>query len=221
MAPNGFYEKGYGGEIFQSMMDEVLAQKLAERKNLGIAEALIRQFAQFLPEADSANNAEDRPSNFALLIDAAAQRHAVDAALLRAVIEQESAGNPRAVSPKGAAGLMQLMPETAERLGVDDRFDAGQNIDGGARYLAELLRRFGTVEAALAAYNAGPEAVERYGGVPPYPETQEYVKRVIAKYRALTATSNESEAVKNNSVKLKTEAWQLLNVPRGLKDHTE
>jgi len=112
-------------------------------------------------------------------IAAAAASTGVDVALLRAVIHAESAFNPMAMSNKGAQGLMQLMPGTAGDLGVADAFDAAQNIDGGARYLAQLLKDFnGDVKLAAAAYNAGEAAVQKYGGVPPYDETQVYVQRV-------------------------------------------
>lgn len=109
----------------------------------------------------------------------AAMDFGVDASLLRAVIHAESAFNPLAVSIKGAQGLMQLMPGTASDLGVSDAFDVAQNIRGGARYLAQLLADFnGDEELATAAYNAGPGAVRKYGGVPPYAETKVYVQRV-------------------------------------------
>lgn len=102
--------------------------------------------------------------------------------LLEAVAEAESGLNPRAVSPAGALGLMQLMPETARALGVRDPFDLRENVLGGARYLRGLLDRYGgDLVKALAAYNAGPGAVDRYGGVPPYRETQEYVKKILGK----------------------------------------
>jgi soluble lytic murein transglycosylase-like protein len=112
-------------------------------------------------------------------IAAAASATGVDISLLRAVIHAESAFNPMAVSNKGAQGLMQLMPGTAGDLGVTDAFDVGQNISGGARYLAQLLKDFnGNTQLATAAYNAGEGAVQKYGGVPPYDETQVYVQRV-------------------------------------------
>jgi soluble lytic murein transglycosylase-like protein len=105
--------------------------------------------------------------------------------LVRAVIQVESDFDPRAVSPANARGLMQLMPETAERMLVTDIFDPRQNIFGGVRYLRVLANLFnGDIELTIAGYNAGEGAVMRYGGIPPFPETQEYVKRVLAQYRA-------------------------------------
>jgi hypothetical protein len=110
----------------------------------------------------------------------------VEAALIHAVIQVESAYNPRAVSPKGATGLMQLMSGTAARYGVQDRTDAVDNVYGGARYLRDLLQMFdNNMELALAGYNAGENAVKRYGyQIPPYRETKDYVKRVVSLYQA-------------------------------------
>ncbi len=120
-----------------------------------------------------------RLADYAVPIEDASRRFGVDPALLRAVIHAESAFNPRALSLKGAQGLMQLMPGTASAMGVADAFDADQNIHGGARYLARLLQLFhGDVRQAAAAYDAGAAAVQHYGGVPPYAETQVYVQRV-------------------------------------------
>lgn len=120
---------------------------------------------------------------FAHLIRAAAERYGVDTRLIEAIVQTESAGNPTAVSPKGARGLMQLMPERAAELGVRDSFDPQQNVDGGVRHMRDLLQRFGgDVTLALAAYNAGEAAVRSYGGVPPFAETREYVRRVRAMY---------------------------------------
>lgn len=117
-------------------------------------------------------------------IRAASKLSGVNVALLRAIIHAESGFNPRALSYKGAQGLMQLMPGTAFELGVGDAFDPAQNISGGARYLAALLRDFhGDVQLAAAAYNAGAGAVTKYRGVPPYAETQVYVKRVALLYQ--------------------------------------
>ncbi|WP_223216850.1 lytic transglycosylase domain-containing protein [Paraburkholderia phenoliruptrix] len=118
------------------------------------------------------------------IINEAARAAGLDSALLMAVIDVESRGNPQAVSPKGATGLMQLMPDTGARHGASDLFDARQNVAAGARYLKELMRQFGELPLALAAYNAGEGAVQKYGGqIPPYAETQSYVPRVIARYR--------------------------------------
>jgi soluble lytic murein transglycosylase-like protein len=118
------------------------------------------------------------------LILLAAERHGVPAALVKAVIAAESSFDPGAVSPKGAMGLMQLMPGTAKDVGVEQPFDDEDNVHGGTRYLRWLFERYGDWLRTVAAYNAGPEAVERYGGVPPYRETREYVQRVLSYYRA-------------------------------------
>lgn len=113
------------------------------------------------------------------LIARVAQEEEVDEALVRAVVQVESGGNPNAVSPKGAMGLMQLMPGTAEAMGVSNPFDPEQNLRGGVRLLRGLLNEFGDVRLALAAYNAGGPAVRQYGGIPPYAETQRFVQRVM------------------------------------------
>jgi soluble lytic murein transglycosylase-like protein len=125
-------------------------------------------------------SAVDRPgSAYDGLIRAASQRYGVDEKLVRSVIRAESDFNPRCVSRAGAMGLMQLMPENCREYGVRDAFDPGQNIDGGVRQLKQMIDKFGTLDLALAAYNAGPGAVQRYGGIPPYRETQAYVRKVL------------------------------------------
>jgi soluble lytic murein transglycosylase-like protein len=122
------------------------------------------------------------------LVEKAAREHELDPLLVDAVIRAESGYNPAAVSPKGAAGLMQLMPSTARRHGVRDRFDPGENIRAGVRYLKALREAFGDDRLALAAYNAGEGAVLKHGGVPPYPETIEYLRRVQKLYESARAS---------------------------------
>ncbi|GGD21363.1 transglycosylase SLT domain-containing protein [Nocardioides daphniae] len=117
---------------------------------------------------------------FAQLFTNAGAAHGVSPALLAAVARQESGFDPNAVSSAGAQGLMQLMPATAQGLGVTNSFDPGQAVDGAARLLRDLLDRFGSTDLALAAYNAGPGAVMRHGGIPPYQETQNYVRSIMA-----------------------------------------
>jgi hypothetical protein len=121
---------------------------------------------------------------YADLFTAASKKYGVPAALLSAVAKQESGYNPRAVSPAGAQGLMQLMPGTARGLGVENSFDPAQAVDGAARMLRDLTHRFGRTDLALAAYNAGPGAVLKYDGIPPYPETQRYVRNVLSLMKA-------------------------------------
>ncbi len=133
---------------------------------------------------------EGNRSRFAAIIEAIAQQHRLDPALLHAVISAESAYEPKAVSRAGAMGLMQLMPATASRFGVADPFDPTANIQGGATYLRLLLDQFRSINLALAAYNAGEGAVSRYGNtIPPYQETQTYVKRVIGFYNHYRTTN--------------------------------
>lgn len=126
---------------------------------------------------------------FSAEIQAAAGVYSVDESLIRAIIHAESAYHPDALSPRGAQGLMQLMPATQRELQVKDVFDPLSNIEGGTQYLARLLNQFDQdVELATAAYNAGPGAVKEYGGVPPYRETREYVRRVKILYRRYRTT---------------------------------
>lgn len=130
------------------------------------------------------------PQRYSPMIADAARAHGVDPRLVAAVVRRESAWNPNAVSHVGAGGLMQLMPATARFLGVNDVFDPRQNIFGGTRYLRELLDTFdGDLDLTLAAYNAGPGAVQKYKGIPPYRETRAYVKAVRATYEASMAST--------------------------------
>jgi hypothetical protein len=130
------------------------------------------------------SSAEITTEDLERLAALAARRHGLPSELVLAVVAVESGFRPRAVSPKGAQGLMQLMPKTAADLGVSDPFDPAANLDGGVRHLSALIEAHrGDVVKALAAYNAGNKAVARYGGVPPYVETREYVRRVIARWK--------------------------------------
>jgi len=144
------------------------------------------RFTVFLREKPLPAPASVRVENFPLLdnfdplLRQASQQHGVPFELLKAVCVAESGMNPNAVSRAGAQGLMQLMPPTARELGVEDSFDPTQNINGGARYLATQYRRFKSYRLALAAYNAGPEAVKHHGGIPPFDETHAYVPKVMA-----------------------------------------
>jgi soluble lytic murein transglycosylase-like protein len=123
------------------------------------------------------------PAHLEHIVDEAAERHDLDPALVNAVISTESGWNPQAISNKGAMGLMQLIPGTAERFGVGNPFDPVQNIDGGTAYLKALLDRYnGDLTKSLAAYNAGERAVDRSGGVPPFWETRQYVRKVKNAY---------------------------------------
>ena len=159
-----------------------------------IATAEIDGYEAAPPEPDVAKPA--KAADLTLIIGDASEHSRIDADFIASVIRAESGNNPRAVSRKGAQGLMQLMPETANTLGVKDSFDPVDNVDGGVRYLRELLLRYnGDAANALAAYNAGPQRVQQYGGVPPYNETRAYVRRVILDYnRKKGAASRQPRA---------------------------
>jgi len=127
------------------------------------------------------------------VIDRLARRQRLDPGLVRAVIRVESGFDARAVSSRGAQGLMQLMPATSRQLGVHNAFDAAENVRGGTEYLRRMIDHFdGNLELGLASYNAGPGAVDRYGGVPPFEETERYVRRVLQAYRRETGESPRS-----------------------------
>jgi soluble lytic murein transglycosylase-like protein len=162
----------YTDEPRHSLYKRIIKTKTFNYSNLNNFHAKVRTYT-------SANK-----KKFDELIEQAAYRHNVDAKLVHAVIQTESAYNSTAQSPKGAVGLMQLMPDTARRFGVTDRNDPDQNVDGGTRYLKHLIKMFNpNIDLAVAAYNAGENAVIRHNNsIPPYPETQNYVKQVLALY---------------------------------------
>lgn len=141
------------------------------------------------------------PTAFEGLIQEAAQKHDLDPKLIKAVIQTESNFNPNAVSRAGAKGLMQIMDFNSRAMGVKDPFDPAQNVDAGARILRGQLNHFGDLSKAIAAYNAGGPTVDRYGGIPPYRETQTYVARVLNALRGYNEGNSESAAASASSGK--------------------
>ncbi len=201
---DGFGEN-YGGDILESVFDSELAKHISQNNSFGIGEMLYRQLTgEVLPKPETLNrvvkneNAKEseinKPTNFITpadtiknriqnyekLINEAAAKHNVDSTLIKAVIATESAGKVNAKSPKNAKGLMQMIDSTASDMGVKDVWNPVENINGGTKYLAKMLKEFqNDVELALAAYNAGPGAVEKHSGVPPYKETKLYIEKVM------------------------------------------
>jgi hypothetical protein len=154
------------------------------------ADDILRFEPEELFQAEPSRPIVNLTGPYAELIRVAAAKYALDPLLLANVMAAESNYNPRAISRKNAQGLMQLMPETSSRLMVKNPFDPAQNIDAGAAYLKQMLNRFaGNVELALAAYNAGPDRVVQYGGIPPFRETQDYVRRITSRVNQGTSPS--------------------------------
>ncbi|GAB4336210.1 MAG: hypothetical protein Kow0037_17110 [Calditrichia bacterium] len=204
---SGLLDTGLGGEIWQGVFDSELSRVVAKNRQLGIAEMLVKQLSQQLPTSPPDGEPKFRPidpaslkvraqksysniqaanplKKFDPLIHSAAKKHGVDPALVRSVIMAESAGNPQAVSSKNARGLMQLIDSTATEMGVKNPHDPKENIEGGTKYLRQMLDKFnGNLHLALAAYNAGPGNVQKYNGIPPFKETREYVNRVMTYYK--------------------------------------
>ncbi len=156
-----------------------LAQSM-ESDDLEFLSCTQPEYNKALPETASKKAKESR---FDPIIIKAANRHGVDPAIIKAIIKAESRYNPKALSKRGAKGLMQLMPKTAKALGVKDSFNPVHNIDGGTKYFKELLTKFGgKMEYAIAAYNAGYTKVRKYKGIPPFRVTRKYVRKVIRYY---------------------------------------
>ena len=193
----GLFNEGLADDIYKSMFDSKLGEQLAKRNQLGLADIISRQLSGKL-RVDESNFTEqtiteasiksifNNLKEFEPIIQKAAERFQLSPNLIRSIIYQESGGNPHTVSSKGAKGLMQLMDETAKELGVVNVFDPEENIFGGVKYLRQLLDGYnGDVQLALASYNAGPRNVERYRGIPPFKETQHYVRRVLDLFEKL------------------------------------
>jgi hypothetical protein len=170
---------------------EILGDRYRLHVQGGFAEVPVADIVAIEPEEIFTPSTEPLTDKtpFQKLIREAAARYNLDPTLIHSVISIESNFNPKAVSHKNARGLMQLMPRTAELMGVKDVFDPGQNIDGGTHYLSNMLKKYGNdVTLALAAYNAGPDSVDKYGHrVPPYLETMKYVQRIAKTYAKLKA----------------------------------
>lgn len=178
-------DKGFAKELAKATEKLDQADRIKDEEKLTVSASN----ADNIVRAESAVNQAAKSKRLsvgadetAAMIEAAAQKYNVDARLVSAVAETESHGNQDAISPVGAIGVMQLMPGTAAALGVDP-YDKQQNIEGGAKYIRQMLDTFGgDVQKAVAAYNAGPQAVKDYGGIPPYRETQDYVNKVLDIY---------------------------------------
>jgi soluble lytic murein transglycosylase-like protein len=163
---------------------DVLQASLGENQNLEIdAPPVSAPFGSLTQPVTTNLSSSYTKEQIFDLIEKTASKYGVDEKLVKAVVKQESGFNPKAKSKAGAMGLMQLMPSTAKGLGVEDAYNPAQNVDGGVRYLKSMLDKFnGNTILALAAYNAGPNAVDKYDGVPPYKETQNYVMSILKNY---------------------------------------
>lgn len=188
--------------LFSTMLGEILANTQQSFNQNGVQNPLMYTGTKPIYIPSSTNYAQSiftetkklestlrqsgqQKNNFEDIIQRAAEKYKIPARLISSIVKHESNFNPKTVSHAGAQGLMQLMPGTARYLGVQNSFDPEQNIDGGARYLKQMLDQFnGDYKLALAAYNAGPGNVKKYGGIPPFKETQNYVKKVLNSFYA-------------------------------------
>ncbi|MEJ5350740.1 MAG: transglycosylase SLT domain-containing protein [Melioribacteraceae bacterium] len=203
---NGLFgEEGYGNDMFDTIFEQEMASYISQGKSLGIAEALYKKITgedmdpafkvklkssekieikvndNQIPKVQPSNESLNRLKKYDDLIEEASKEFGIDKNVIKSIILAESAANHRAVSPAKAKGLMQLMDSTAAEMGVRNIFDPKENIYGGTKYLAKMLRQYnGDLKLALAAYNAGPQNVEKYKGIPPFEETQNYITKVMS-----------------------------------------
>jgi len=161
-----------------------MRQQVLIRRSIRAAAVAAFALAAFsAPLSGAAKALQELKQQYDPIVQACARQFKIDADLIHSIIRAESAYNSRAISAKGAVGLMQLMPETATQYDVEDRFDPAENIKGGVKYLKDLCKLFnGNTAKVLAAYNAGQEALKKFNGIPPYAETREYIRRVMASY---------------------------------------
>lgn len=179
-------------EDFKKILDtkaesiETIEKKVESKpviQNIGEKAEEVEQLTKESVELKSKIDLKAQSANVDELIETFGEKYGIDSDFIKAIIKQESGFNPKATSKKGAMGLMQLMPKTAESLGVLDAYNPSQNIEGGVKYLKSLLDKYGdNKEMALAAYNAGPGAIKKYGGIPPYKETQNYINSIMGTY---------------------------------------
>ncbi|MBI5730135.1 MAG: transglycosylase SLT domain-containing protein [Ignavibacteriales bacterium] len=202
-----FGEEGYGSDMFDSIFEQEIASKMSETRSLGIAEMLYKKITgeelssemrhkisvhlnpgkihNTQPSSDStkvqpSTSAIERLNNYEKHIEEAASTFGIDKNVIKSIIMTESAANNKAVSGARAKGLMQLMDSTATDMGVRNVFNPKENIFGGTKYFAQMLRQYsGDIKLALAAYNAGPQNVEKFNGVPPFGETKNYINKVL------------------------------------------
>lgn len=217
---NGLFgENSFGGDFFDSIFQFEIANQMSKGTGLGVAEQIYRRLTgenfspevlnpklqplEKLPKIELQQNTQEigavKPSNQSLnrlskyddIINNASEMYGVDKNIIKSVILAESSAKENAVSSANAKGLMQIIDSTAKYLGINNVFDPKENIMGGAKYLSELLRKYnGNLKFALAGYNAGPGNVDKYNGIPPFNETQTYVKRVIGYLKNFEETTN-------------------------------